>query len=535
MKFVQTLYIDNTKDPLRDSFGWIRPEFHLMGWALSCLQLKKICGKVELYGNSNALHLLVDQLKLPYSESNSCLDNFNLPHNQLWALPKLYTYSIQDTPFLHIDGDVFIFDKFDDCLLAGKLIAQNIENFTNYYIDTQLDIMSSFSYFPDCVMKEFNSKSPLKAVNAGILGGNDVCFFKKYTDEAFKYIELNKKYFSKVDLNRFNVFFEQHLFYSLAKEENIDINLLFKNEYDDNGYNGLGNFEETPFNITYLHLLGHYKKNEFTCLQMANKLRQLYPEYFYRIIDLFRRNQLPIYSSFLSKYENINNQLLKDNKSINIYKSGVTKNDDLSDIDFIDTELTLLEKDFYSNLEIRDDLKIRENAKQDFYLFISTLRKHLNKFLEIYSPLYINGRDLASNTWYESLFSNENKILEQKICLVEMTQIITSDFDWGRFFQKRKSFGIEYYHNFKMKQGTFYSLLIYEITDTHFSLYDLDELEKIIIDKTHKPITINQLLKEMRSFADDDIINNYLREFDKLILTFIKRLVVIKALKPAVN
>jgi len=29
MNFIQTLYIDNSKDPSKDSFGWVKPEFVL--------------------------------------------------------------------------------------------------------------------------------------------------------------------------------------------------------------------------------------------------------------------------------------------------------------------------------------------------------------------------------------------------------------------------------------------------------------------------------------------------------------------------
>lgn len=65
MNYIQTLYIDSSKNPLKNSFGWARPEYHLMSWALSCLQLKKIYGNVELYANNTAAELLINDLKLP--------------------------------------------------------------------------------------------------------------------------------------------------------------------------------------------------------------------------------------------------------------------------------------------------------------------------------------------------------------------------------------------------------------------------------------------------------------------------------------
>ena len=111
MHLIQTLYIDSTKEPLRDSFGWVAPEYHLMGWALSCLQLHKLYSHITLFANSQAARLLVDTLQLPYTEINLAHDQLTLLHPDLWALPKIYTYSLQDQPFLHIDGDVFLLNR----------------------------------------------------------------------------------------------------------------------------------------------------------------------------------------------------------------------------------------------------------------------------------------------------------------------------------------------------------------------------------------------------------------------------------------
>lgn len=133
MRIVQTLCIASTKNPLNNNFGWSKPVFHLMSWALSVLQLNKIYNKVNLYGNKQALQLLIDMLKLPYAEVFSTHDNLTFLNEDLWALPKIYSYSLQEEPFLHVDGDVFIFHEFEHSLLKGELIAQNLEEATEYY------------------------------------------------------------------------------------------------------------------------------------------------------------------------------------------------------------------------------------------------------------------------------------------------------------------------------------------------------------------------------------------------------------------
>ena len=215
MNFIQTLYIDSSKNPFYDGFGWVKPQYHLMGWALSCLQLNKLYGRVELFANTNAAKLLIDLLELPYESVRITHDDLYFANEKLWALPKIKTYSLQNEPFVHIDGDVFLFKQFTDLLIQSELIAQNIENATNYYFTTQKELVENFSYFPKCVKEDFDSQIPIRAVNAGILGGNNISFINEYSHAAFEYINRNKAHLSSINVDRFNVFFEQHLFYSL--------------------------------------------------------------------------------------------------------------------------------------------------------------------------------------------------------------------------------------------------------------------------------------------------------------------------------
>ena len=99
MNFIQTLYINNFKNPFKYNFGWVAPEYHLMSWALSCLQLHKTYNKVELYANSSAAKLLIDTLELPYSSVHVTHDSLKLVNENLWALPKIFTYSLQKGSF----------------------------------------------------------------------------------------------------------------------------------------------------------------------------------------------------------------------------------------------------------------------------------------------------------------------------------------------------------------------------------------------------------------------------------------------------
>jgi hypothetical protein len=289
VKVVQTLYSYNEADLLTNNFGWISPQYHLMSWALSCLQLTKYYQQVSLYADKISADMLINVLGLPYHNVHITDDDFTMPHESLWALPKIHTYSLQSESFLHVDGDVFIFQAFQEHLSRSELIAQNQEEATaEYYTATQKQLLANFTYFPECVKRDFEKPIPITMANAGILGGSSIDFFKEYYAQTLEYINRNVENLSSINTDRFNVFFEQHLFYCLAKEKGIPISFFFTDVVNDNEYKKLAEFHETPCSKKYLHLLGHYKRDEYTCERLAEKLRNLYPDYYYKIIELWK-------------------------------------------------------------------------------------------------------------------------------------------------------------------------------------------------------------------------------------------------------
>ena len=178
MNIIQTLYIEENVDLYKNPIGWVKPEFHCMSWALSCLQLKTLYKSVTLYANKHAANFLINDLGLPYDNVVYFPESCSLPHKALWALPKLWTYSMQKEPFLHVDGDVFLFNRIDENILNNDVVGQNIEIATDYYTEIQKEIEEHFLFIPDLVRREFETRIPIRAINAGVLGGNDIQLFK---------------------------------------------------------------------------------------------------------------------------------------------------------------------------------------------------------------------------------------------------------------------------------------------------------------------------------------------------------------------
>lgn len=291
MKYVHTFWIDKGKDPLDASFGWCSARYHLMSWALSCLQLHRFYDNVELVTDRKGKELLIDQMKLPYKKVRIELDDLGLVEIPgLWVMKKIYSYTLHKDTFLNVDGDVFIFEPFPDDLLSGQLIAQNIEQDFDYYKELVGLVGNTFPIVPKPIKKQITEGLEIQASNAGILGGNDYGFFKDYYQVVEKFITANYEQIaglSPSQMVNFNAVVEQYIFHCLSNYAGLEVNYLLDTVYDPSFFESFANFHHLPNKIPFMHALGDYKKNGWVCDQLAHRLRLDYPEYYYRIIELF--------------------------------------------------------------------------------------------------------------------------------------------------------------------------------------------------------------------------------------------------------
>jgi hypothetical protein len=284
MKIVQSFWTGNNKD-MHKSYGWLESKYHLYGWALSCCQLRKFYDDVELVTDKFGHYLLIEKLQLPYTKVHVILDELNGYNENLWALAKIKAYSHMQEPFLHVDGDVFIWEPFDEGLLACGLITQNIEFTTAYYNEMWSNIFPFLDYVPQS-MDKFIDGTHKNAYNMGIFGGNDLEFIKEYCAASLRFVDRNKQNTGKIDLFNFNIFFEQVLFYEMSEIHQKKVDVLIHEEIGDNEYKGFGNFDEVPHKRTYLHLLGFFKRQHEISRKLEVYVLKYYPQYYRKIEDL---------------------------------------------------------------------------------------------------------------------------------------------------------------------------------------------------------------------------------------------------------
>jgi len=275
----------------RNLGGWLDQKYHLYSWALSFLTIQKQYPYIELITDDTGFDLLCKKIKLPYSRVLLSLNTLNRYDPNLFAIGKVFSYSLQNEPFIHIDSDVYIWEPFPQRITNNALISQNLEMNFRHDIDALQDVISKFRYLPTDI-KNYKEGDNFVSSNAGILGGQNIDFFKNYSREAFRFINRNNKQVKNLNIPaHFNIIFEQYLFTNMAKARCIDISYLFEN-LTKNYQVELCEFSLVPKIKRFIHVIGPNKRLLYNSKAVENRLLLEFPEYFYRINKLISNHQL---------------------------------------------------------------------------------------------------------------------------------------------------------------------------------------------------------------------------------------------------
>lgn len=260
-----------------------------MSWALSCLSFREKYDQVELVTDRRGKHLLVDTLKLPYTKITVELDGLNHYPEQLWAIGKLYAYQIQDAPFIHVDGDVYVWGRFGQDIENAELIGQHLDIEEGHYYHSLQHLERNNIQLLEEFKNDFSSRKRFDSSNAGIIGGNNIDFFKDYVDRAFHFINSNLDRINKnVNGSSFAMIYEQYLFSVMARNTGIDIKHLIQ-EKEENIMH-LSDFFNRFGPIKFVHLLSRAKSMMECYGELELQLLCDYPDYYNRICSLFNDN-----------------------------------------------------------------------------------------------------------------------------------------------------------------------------------------------------------------------------------------------------
>jgi hypothetical protein len=281
-----------TDDP---AAGWFSEEFHAYSWALSAHSLATHAGGAVLHTTARGADWLLGELDLPYTEVVLSQESYQPPHAEAWVMRKLRTYALQTEAFVHLDGDAYLFAPLPASLTEAPLLAQNLEYDHPYYLDAVHTVADGFPYLPPWARPKAGES--VWAVNAGLMGGQSVSFFKKLYAEAEAFLRHNTAQLRRLDNLALNTYLEQYLFKQLADFTHTPITPLLPDAVGYPYTYGLDKFALLPEAIGYLHLM-NYKQNPTVCEQLAQRLWLEAPQLHERCQKAIRRaSQSRVYFS----------------------------------------------------------------------------------------------------------------------------------------------------------------------------------------------------------------------------------------------
>ncbi|BAZ37724.1 hypothetical protein NIES4101_36470 [Calothrix sp. NIES-4101] len=290
MKAVWSLW---TK-PLRENKRsiWLSEKHHLLAWILSVETAKKHYPETVLFTDSYGARVLIDELGLEFTQVSTELDALENCDSRCWALGKVYTYSIQTQPFIHIDSDVFLWKPLPPEMNFAPLLAQNPEFFTvgnSWYAPESMEsaISRINGWLPEEWIWQRNFSFLQTAYNCGIFGGHAVDFIRYYANLAIRFIENSSNQLAWLILHpdtERNILFEQYLLGCCIKYHQQQTKSPYKDIYIECLFSSLDDafIPEKAARVGFTHLIADAKQNRKIAEHLENRVKRDYPKYYYQ-------------------------------------------------------------------------------------------------------------------------------------------------------------------------------------------------------------------------------------------------------------
>ncbi len=271
------------------ALGWATERARLCAWTLSVETARRHYPTTVLYTDDAGAQLLVDALALPFDEVHLTLNALKSYAPEWWAVGKILTYLQQEAPFVHVDGDVFLWKALPERLTAASVLAQNPEYFTpghSWYYPQKFDLLAQFGgWVPEEIQWYRANHETQRAFCCGIFGGNRLDFIHYYAGRALDLLlhPTNRRLWAF--LGGDNILVEQYLLSAcLAYQRHeptspyheVDLRCLFPTDAD-------AFREENYTRAGYTHLIGGAKRNLQLCRRLEARVRQAYPATYARI------------------------------------------------------------------------------------------------------------------------------------------------------------------------------------------------------------------------------------------------------------
>ena len=280
--------------------GFNNKEDFLCSFALSAYCARLYFKKVVIFtdqrgvGQLDPILPLFDEVHLDLQQ----LHDQQIP-SSLWAYPKIITYSQQKEPFLHIDNDVFFWERPPLAFLHQQVVCQSLEYKMPMYDFCFKKIADSplrkeFSKYTNLFKKlswmvglgRSKTTNPVLTPNMGVFGGVDIDFIQYYSQQVLQILRKkeNIAFLRAHDFgDSFNAIYEQWVLSQLAFQENKVVVPLLKPPPGYRVCNKMGNIKkehvyEGKTDIKYTHLVAGSKRDPYLADRVRVKASRMLPE-----------------------------------------------------------------------------------------------------------------------------------------------------------------------------------------------------------------------------------------------------------------
>jgi len=297
MKYIHSLWstpsIDKNFDNKYDEKYLIK---NFYSYFLSALLIKKLGYEIELYCDKNAYDIYS---LIPYDKIHIIDFDDDGISSKFWIWGKIKTHALMTEPYVHIDGDVFLFrDIIGDNLINGKFsaVVQSVENektIGNLFFDLYVNCINPFKNFDHGIDWE---KYGCYAYNCGVVGFNDMKLKNDYTNKVkeilFDISNSNEFQYNRRKYEGMFLLAEQSLLYYVLKENNIEpFEIIPYSSIIEHGFDREHWYSTLPSKIGYSHLLGYSKYRSDIIEKIKFKIQKFFPEHS-QIISAFENKYL---------------------------------------------------------------------------------------------------------------------------------------------------------------------------------------------------------------------------------------------------
>jgi len=279
---------------------WSAPLHHLLAWGLSLRAASRHYPETALVTDRAGKRLLIDQLGLPFAHVSTELERLAHLDPGWWAMGKLFAYSLQEKPFVHIDTDIFLWKPLPRALVESPVFSQCPEIYANDSKPSLREIEWAFGEAGTELPAEWRwvrsrGATHFREENCGILGGTNVAFLRHYAQTALDMVMRpeNEPAWSRLpDKFSHNFSIEQFLLAACIdfhrhghepKFSGIEVRNLFSNVAEAGD-------PSRAARLGYTHLLGGAKAHPAVARRIEERARREDPAYFRRCEQLLRRS-----------------------------------------------------------------------------------------------------------------------------------------------------------------------------------------------------------------------------------------------------